>query len=319
MATFTNSGLVTYCKQALLKKTAYMWGGIFRPITADYIAGRAKQYPDQYPASRQVKLTALIGKGYYGVDCIGLVKSYYWGGVGSPKYSGLTDFGVGTMYKAADVKGKIAVFPKTEGLLVMTADFGHVGVYVGSGKVIESTLSGRGDGVVQSDFSAVKWAYWCQCPCITDDTTEKMTVAVDCKIVYQSLGTARKRSLASLSGAEKGRCVKGGYYVATQTVSPASGSQKWFKHLDGTYSAITDTNGTKLFKSIGTYSTAKANAVANVRAGAGINNSVIGKISPGETVYVVASAGTRTANGLTWVQVVCDGQLGWVDKQWVNV
>lgn len=316
---YTNSGLVAYCKQALLKKTAYMWGGIFRPITTDYIAGRAEQYSAQYSTARQVKLTALVGKGYYGVDCVGLVKSYYWGGIGSPNYSGSTDYGVGTMYNAAKTKGRIASFPKTEGLLVMTSDFGHVGVYVGNDKVIESTLSGRGDGVVQTNFSAVKWAYWCQCPCITDDTTEKMTVAVDCKIVYQSLGTARKRSSASLSGAEKGRCVKGDYYIATQLITPESSSQKWFRHLDGTYSAITDTNGAKLFKAAGTYITGKANAVANVRTGAGINSTAVGKLFPGDIVYIVASAGTRTANGLTWVQVVCDGQLGWVDKQWVNV
>ena len=315
---FTNSGLVAYCKQALLKNTAYMWGGIFRTVTEDYINQLAKMSPTQYPTSRKDKLKNLIGRGYYGVDCVGLVKSYYWGGIGSPNYNGSTDYGVGTMYNAAKTKGKIASFPKTEGLLVMTADFGHVGVYVGNDKVIESTLSGRGDGVVQTNFSAVKWAYWCQCPCITDDT-KKTAFASACKTVYQSLGTARKRSSASLSGAEKGRCVKGDYYIATQLITPESSSQKWFRHLDGTYSAITDTNAAKLFKAIGTYSTAKANAVANVRAGAGINNSVIGKISPGETVYVVASAGTRTANGLTWVQVVYNGRLCWVDRQWVNM
>ena len=315
---FTNSGLVAYCKQALLKKTAYMWGGIFRTVTEDYINQVAKMYPAQYPTSRKNKLKNLIGKGCYGVDCVGLVKSYYWGGIGSPNYSGSTDYGVGTMYNAAKTKGKIASFPKTEGLLVMTADFGHVGVYVGNDKVIESTLSGRGDGVVQTNFSAVKWAYWCQCPCITDDT-KKTAFASACKTVYQSLGTARKRSSASLSGAEKGRCIKGDYYIATQLITPESSSQKWFRHLDGTYSAITDTNGAKLFKAAGTYIKGKANAVANVRTGAGINSTAVGKLFPGDIVYIVASAGTRTANGLTWVQVVYNGRLCWVDKQWVNM
>ena len=315
---YTNSGLVAYCKQALLKKTAYMWGGIFRTVTEDYINQVAKMYPAQYPTSRKNKLKNLIGKGCYGVDCVGLVKSYYWGGIGSPNYSGSTDYGVGTMYNAAKTKGKIASFPKTEGLLVMTADFGHVGVYVGNDKVIESTLSGRGDGVVQTNFSAVKWAYWCQCPCITDDT-KKTAFASACKTVYQSLGTARKRSSASLSGAEKGRCIKGDYYIATQLITPESSSQKWFRHLDGTYSAITDTNGAKLFKAAGTYIKGKANAVANVRTGAGINSTAVGKLFPGDIVYIVASAGTRTANGLTWVQVVYNGRLCWVDRQWVNM
>ena len=313
---FTNSGLVAYCKQALLKKTAYMWGGIFRPITADYIAGRAKQYPDQYPASRQVKLTALIGKGYYGVDCIGLVKSYYWGGVGSPKYNGATDFGVGTMYKAAGIKGAISTFPKTEGLLVMTSDFGHVGVYVGNGKVIESTLGNRGDGVVQSDFSAVKWAYWCQCPCITDDTSKKDTTN-SCNYIYQSLGSAAKRTESSLNGTVKSRCVKGNYYLATQIVTPATGSQKWFKHTDNLYSAITDIDGSKLFEKVGIYTKTKANAIVNVRKEAGINYSILGKLYTGDFVYLVNGVSPKEVNGLTWVQVVYDGQFGWVDRQWL--
>ena len=313
---YTNSGLVAYCKQALSKNTAYMWGGIFRPITADYIAGRAKQYPNQYPTARQVKLTALIDKGYYGVDCVGLVKSYYWGGVGSPKYSGSTDFGVGTMYNAAGTKGKIATFPKTEGLLVMTADFGHVGVYVGNDKVIESTLSSRGDGVVQSDFSAVKWAYWCQCPFITDDTSKK-DATNSCNYIYQSLGSAAKRTESSLNGTVKSRCVKGNYYLATQIVTPATGSQKWFKHTDNLYSAITDIDGSKLFEKIGTYTKTKANAIVNVRKEAGINYTILGKLYTGNFVYLVDDVPSKKVNGITWVQVVYEGQLGWLDKQWL--
>ena len=314
---FTNSGLVVYCKQALLKKTAYMWGGIFRTVTEDYINQLAKMYPAQYPTSRKNKLKNLIGKGYYGVDCVGLVKSYYWGGVGSPKYSGLTDFGVGTMYNAAGTKGKIATFPKTEGLLVMTADFGHVGVYVGNDKVIESTLSSRGDGVVQSDFSAVKWAYWCQCPCITDDTTKKTTTN-SCSYIYQSLGSAAKRTEPSLNGVVKSRCTKGDYYIATQIVTPSTGTQKWFKHSDGLYSAITDTDGTKLFNLIGMYAKTRAMATVKVRVEAGVSNASIGKYLTGETVYIVASAGTKVVDGLIWVQVVYNGKLGWCDKQWIN-
>lgn len=172
---YTNSGLVAYCKAALKLNTSYMWGGLFREITTDYVGRLAAQYPSQYPSARRSTLNKRVGKNYYGVDCVGLIKSYYFGGVGTAKnakgYNASTDYSVGTMYTAAKVKGEIKTMPKKPGILVMTKTFGHVGVYVGDGKVIESTLRGVLDGVVETNFSDVAWAYWCQCPCIADDTT----------------------------------------------------------------------------------------------------------------------------------------------------
>ena len=172
--TYTNSGLVKYCKEALKLKTVYMWGGLFREVNKSYINQLAGMYPEQYGESRKNTLLGLCGKGYYGCDCVGLVKSYYFGGVGiannAKGYVGAWDFGVGSMYNAAKVKGKISTMPKREGVLVMTSDFGHVGVYIGNGEVIECTLSKFGDGVVKTKFADRSWAWWCQCPVIVDDT-----------------------------------------------------------------------------------------------------------------------------------------------------
>ena len=173
---YTNSGLVKHCKEALKLKTVYMWGGLFREVTKSYIdmLSGVKAYKGQYPTSRVNYLKSLIDKDYYGCDCVGLVKSYYFGGVGTAKnvkgYKGSLDYGVGSMYNAAKVKGNISTMPKKEGVLVMTSDFGHVGVYVGNNEVIECTLSKFGDGVVKTKFSDRNWTWWCQCPCIVDDT-----------------------------------------------------------------------------------------------------------------------------------------------------
>ena len=172
--TYTNSGLVKYCKEALKLKTVYMWGGLFREVNKSYINQLAGMYPEQYGESRKNTLSGLCGKGYYGCDCVGLVKSYYFGGVGvannAKGYVSAWDFGVGSMYNAAKVKGKISTMPKKEGVLVMTSDYGHVGVYIGNGEVIECTLSKFGDGVVKTKFTDRNWAWWCQCPVIVDDT-----------------------------------------------------------------------------------------------------------------------------------------------------
>ena len=324
---YTNSGLVKYCKDALKLKTKYMWGGLFREVTTAYINQLAGMYPSQYTASRKSTLNSLVGKGYYGCDCIGLVKSYYFGGVGTANikgYDGSKDYNVGTMYNAAKAKGKIATMPQTEGILVMTADFGHVGVYIGNNQVIECTLGSRGDGVVQTAFAAGGWAYWCQCPCITDDTSKSASVSTAkvtaSNAIYKSLGVAAMRKGASFDAALSSRCVKGNYYPASQLVTADTGTQ-WLRHVDSDlYSALTDmpaAGGGKLFEQAGTYTVGKANAPVNVRAGAGLNCAKITQLKAGDTVYVVDKV-TKSADGLTWVQVVYCGKLAWMDGQWVD-
>ena len=279
---YTNSGLVEYCKAALKTKTVYMWGGLFRQVTEAYIRQLAAMYPRQYPTDRQQALKGLVGKGYYGCDCIGLIKSYYFGGMGVEKnakgYDGSKDFGVGGMYNAAKIKGKIASMPKKEGVLVMTSDFGHVGVYVGDGKVIECTLSRFGDGVVQTNFSDRQWAYWCQCPFLIDDTgvgtvTSNSTATAaqysTVNSIYCSIGVAAIRNKPSLEGTTVSkRCVKGDYYLADRLYLPDSNGQKWFKHAgEVKYSALTDTNG---------------------------------------------------ADGIIWTQIVYNGKLCWCDSKWIG-
>lgn len=173
---YTNTGLVEHAKLALRLKTKYMWGGILRPITDNYVnqLSGIPAYKTHYPNSRVAMLKALPD-GYFGVDCVGLIKSYYWsgkdnGGTGSPNYgkAGFPDVNAHGMYNAAKVKGKINTMPEIAGLIVYSKTHPHVGVYIGNGYVIESTLSARGDGVVKTKLSAWKgWEYWFKCPYIS--------------------------------------------------------------------------------------------------------------------------------------------------------
>ena len=176
MSIYTNEGLVKHVKTALALKTKYMWGGIFREITAGYISQLRKMYGNKsgtgYSDARWNTLQSLIGKGYYGVDCVGLVKSYYWsgkpeGGTGSSKYSSISDVNAGSMYDLATVKGSIDTLPECPGLIVISRKHGnHVGVYIGNGETIESTLGSRGDGVVKHKLDKTFWTDWFQCPFI---------------------------------------------------------------------------------------------------------------------------------------------------------
>lgn len=206
MAIYTNTGLVKHAEKALADKTRYMWGGIYRPITEDYIQQLYKIYGDnKYPADRIAKLRTYIGKGYSGVDCVGLVKSYYWsgkadGGKGSPNYgkSGYPDVNANVMFAQAKVKGSIKTIPEVPGLVVYSKSHPHVGVYIGKGYIIESTLSARGDGVIKTKLSDWRgWEYWFECPYIdyetagssTPDKTikvgDKVTVSTECKKTYE--------------------------------------------------------------------------------------------------------------------------------------
>ena len=263
MASYTNTGLVSYCKQALSLKTKYMWGGLMRTITEGYISmlSGPTMYPSQYPESRKTLLRSCIGKGYYGCDCVGLIKSYYFGGIGSPDYKNANDYNVGTMYSAAKVKGKLDTLPETPGVLVMTSNLGHVGVCIGNGEVIECTLGSRGDGVVKTKLQNGGWYYWCECPVIEYPSSKAILPKVQTTTnIYLSLGKAAKRKGASNSATKVGTCEKGAYYLASQLVTNSDG-RVWFRHY-GTdlYSALTDipsTGNSKLFEQFGTYTETK--------------------------------------------------------------
>ncbi|MCM1061233.1 MAG: SH3 domain-containing protein, partial [Eubacterium sp.] len=92
--------------------------------------------------------------------------------------------------------------PKKEGVLVMTSDFGHVGVYIGNNEIVECTLSRFGDGVVKTAFSARNWAWWCQCPCIEDDTgVGEVNAGKTAYTVGRTNAPVNVRSAASITGA----------------------------------------------------------------------------------------------------------------------
>lgn len=125
----------------------------------------------------------------------GLIKSYLWGGHGKPKYNAKQDKSANGMYNAATKKGKINTLPETPGILVHMN--GHIGIYIGSGYVIECTPNKtyakqdhKGGGVCKTKLSARKWTGWCECPYITYE--EKIKYYPKCEIKYKSIVDALK-------------------------------------------------------------------------------------------------------------------------------
>ena len=175
MNDYTNTGLVNHVKKALALKTKYMWAGTLNTITDSYITQKVNQCKkggvpasrSGYTEARIKQLRSLANRGYYGVDCVCLVKSYLWGGVGCPNYQSKYDLPAGSMYDLATVKGSIDTLPECPGIIVISRKHGnHVGVYIGNGETIESTLGSRGDGVVKHKLDKTFWTDWFQCPFI---------------------------------------------------------------------------------------------------------------------------------------------------------
>lgn len=209
----------------------------------------------------------------------------------------------------------------------MTSDFGHVGVYIGNNEVVECTLSKFGDGVVKTRLNDRSWAYWCQCPFLTDDTgvgtaTSSSAAAAQYSAVnsiYRSVGVAAIRNKPTLNGTTVSkRCVKGDYYLADRLYLPNDNGQKWFRHAEQEkYSALTDTNGAALFEFAGTYTEKKTNAVVNIRSAPTLSGNKVARLTAGVTVYITGK--TSMADGITWVQVIYNGELCWCDNKWIKM
>lgn len=232
MNDYTNTGLVNHVKKAFALKTKYMWAGTLNPITDSYITQKVNQCKNGgvsasrsgYTEARIKQLRSLANRGYYGVDCVCLVKSYLWGGVGCPNYQSKYDLPAGSMYDLATVKGSIDTLPECPGLIVISRKHGnHVGVYIGNGETIESTLGSRGDGVVKHKLDKTFWTDWFQCPFIeykqTFDTPKTslkdVTLAYNATIRWTS--KYKSESLGVLTAGTKCVIVSG-----TETQDPQS-------------------------------------------------------------------------------------------------
>jgi len=106
-------------------------------VTENLISSKSKQLPDWYTSKKQAELRKLIGKGYYGFDCVNLIKGVFWG-FPNTKYNSnnVPDINADSMIqKCSDLSTDFAVIDVGEAVWLA----GHIGVYIGSGKVIECT------------------------------------------------------------------------------------------------------------------------------------------------------------------------------------
>jgi len=162
--TKNNLDLVAYAEQAFDSGWGYVWGTYGNILTETLFSSKLEQYPDGVG-----NYESFIRDNWFGgrtTDCVGLIKGYGWLAPNTMEIeygtNGMPDISADSMYKNAAVSGSMDTMPDVPGLAVWKA--GHIGIYVGNGKVIEAM--GTKYGVVRTNLSERSWTAWLEIPYI---------------------------------------------------------------------------------------------------------------------------------------------------------
>lgn len=181
-------------------KTVYALGMFGHPITNAIIEQKKKQLGRWYTNDRVKKLKSLVGKGYFGFDCVCLIKGLLWGwNANEHKENG------GAVYNSNGViDGELDCNGMINACSGVSSDFtnivsgelvympGHVGIYIGNGFVIECTPIWK-NGVqrsvlqnlyVKDGYNHRKWTMHGKLPFIdyTSETTSQSADNVTVKL-----------------------------------------------------------------------------------------------------------------------------------------
>lgn len=150
---------------ATTQKTVYAWGMFGSTITREMVNGKAKQYPYWYTQSKLNSIFYPLCSAdppVWGFDCVGLIKGVLWGWDGneSKSYGGAVYASNGVPDISADAMIDRCKSVSSDFGSVAVGEFlwmkGHCGIYIGNGKVVESTPKWN-NGVQITSLSARSW------------------------------------------------------------------------------------------------------------------------------------------------------------------
>lgn len=155
----TSESFVKHLMKCKDEKTKYVFGGLMEEIENNKIMDLARLYPTFYTKQKIEEL--LKYEGDYGCDCSGLIKSFFFD-YNRKYYHPFLDRNSYMMLDIARFKGPVDALPEIAGICLEMP--GHVGVYLGKGKVIEATLNEKyGDGIMITNLNEREWHSWFSC------------------------------------------------------------------------------------------------------------------------------------------------------------
>lgn len=190
-------------------KTVYAWGMFGSQITKKSVTAKAKQYPNWYDG-RSFGSLYKSDPPVYGFDCIGLIKAVLWGWNASTgaKYAsnGVPDVSAdGMIWLCSEVSSDVTDISVGEFVWMR----GHCGVYIGDGKVVESTPIWK-NGVQITALTARKWTKHGKLPYVSYDTEEVETVKIELPVLAKGSKVREVETLQRLlrSYGHKGKDTK---------------------------------------------------------------------------------------------------------------
>ena len=150
--TKNNLDLVLWAENAADKGWGYVYGTYGTVLDNSLLDSKITQYPEEVGGNEDFIRENWLWKRT--ADCVGLIKGYSWYDTETQKTllvsNGMPDIGADTMYENATEKGTIDTIPEIPGLAVWKE--GHIGVYIGGGKVVEAYGRGRKRAVQRNAF-----------------------------------------------------------------------------------------------------------------------------------------------------------------------
>ncbi len=361
MGKLTNIALVDFLLALQAKGSPYWYGTVVYECTESRLKSKAKQYPSHYTDSRMPKYRQNIADKAICADCIGAIKGFMWtnGGEGvlesygtgkdfANKYgsNNCPDKSANGMFEYAKKQGMpwgtIDTIPEIPGIAVRYD--GHVGTYIGDGKVVE--WRGFNYGSQITELKDRKWLHWYQLPFIEYVEAEKpeepeKEVQLGERVLILSDPAMRGADVTMLQEllAQLGYDVMvDGVYGSKTAAEVVRFQSSAFITADGIYGA--DTHAA-LMEAIADHDAGEAENTApevpaepegapmqpaaqrveivskggnvNIRSGNGTEYSRVSSVKPGTKFEFVATA----VNG--WHAVKIGGQIGWVSGDYSHV
>ena len=160
-----NLDLAKWAEHAADKQWGYVYGTFGTVLDESMLTMKMDQYPEDVTVYEEFIRSNWMGRRC--ADCVGLIKGYGWYNTVSKEVeygtNGMPDYSANGMYDYATEKGAISSIPEIPGLAVWKD--GHIGIYIGNGKVVEAMTTTV--GVVETNLSDGSWTHWLKVPSIT--------------------------------------------------------------------------------------------------------------------------------------------------------